>query len=66
MAESGDLYTWGKNRDCQLGVSGLMDTEMLPILVNLAAEADEAPESSRRAIAVASGAHHGMCLVLRT
>jgi len=43
-----------------------MDTEVLPILVNLAAEADEAPESSRRAIAVASGAHHGMCLVLRS
>lgn len=66
VTESGDLYTWGKNRDCQLGVSGLMDTEMLPIRVDLAAEPDQAPDSSRRAIAVASGAHHGMCLVLRT
>lgn len=43
-----------------------MDSEMLPIPVDLAAEADEAPESLRRAIAVAAGAHHGMCVVLRS
>jgi alpha-tubulin suppressor-like RCC1 family protein len=65
MTENGDLFTWGKNRDCQLGVQGLMDTEMLPILVTLTPE-DEQVESRYQAIAVAAGAHHGMSLVLRT
>ena len=37
---------------------------MLLVRVDLAGEPDQSPESSRRAIAVASGAHHGMCLAL--
>ncbi|KAG6552531.1 hypothetical protein Mapa_005951 [Marchantia paleacea] len=62
VTESGELYTWGKNRDSQLGIPGLMDTQMTPALVETGVESK--PESMR-VIGVCAGSTHGMCLVRR-
>jgi alpha-tubulin suppressor-like RCC1 family protein len=65
FAESGNLFTWGKNRDCQLGIPGLLDTEMLPVPVVLYPDIHQNPKLPRHAVAVACGANHGIGLVNR-
>ncbi|CAM6018832.1 unnamed protein product [Sphagnum balticum] len=65
VTESGNLFTWGKNRDCQLGIPGLLDTEMLPVPVVLYPDIHQNPKLPRHAVGVACGANHGMGLINR-
>lgn len=54
---------WGNSRDCQLGVPGLPDSQLLPVEVQFLTEDEEL--GPHNVISVALGASHTMCLVSR-
>lgn len=62
-AGDGRVFTWGKNRDSQLGrpLSLAVDMEPTPREI---AFSDPGDGFTRRAIGIASGAHHGAALVI--
>lgn len=63
ITETGVLYCWGKNKDCQLGFSGKMDAENIPIQITFNQE-DHDLDSCTSVVGVALGACHGISLVL--
>ncbi|XP_057856475.2 RCC1 domain-containing protein RUG3, mitochondrial [Cryptomeria japonica] len=64
VTDSGKLYMWGKGRDNQLGVPGLPDTQLLPVLVNFLVEDEKLGPA--HVLAVSAGASHAMCLISRS
>ncbi|KAL2643551.1 hypothetical protein R1flu_011138 [Riccia fluitans] len=64
----GELYTWGKNRDSQLGIPGLFDAQMSPALVDFGGNwmdiisSEDSPFKKSQVVEVCAGATHGMCL----
>ncbi|CAM6118309.1 unnamed protein product [Calypogeia fissa] len=68
ITESGELYTWGKNRDSQLGVPSLKDTQMTPILVTFEDVESNGDTQSTfpHVMCVTAGSTHGTALVYRT
>ncbi|KAJ7519002.1 hypothetical protein O6H91_20G018700 [Diphasiastrum complanatum] len=65
VTESGALYTWGKNRDYQLGIPGLLDVQTVPARVTFQPSSNQQLQAQPQVIAVCGGASHGMCLVHR-
>ncbi|XP_039115061.1 RCC1 domain-containing protein RUG3, mitochondrial isoform X1 [Dioscorea cayenensis subsp. rotundata] len=63
VADDGKLFMWGNSRDCQLGVPGLPDSQLLPVEVQFLTEDEEL--GPHNVISVALGASHTMCLVSR-
>ncbi|KAL3696795.1 hypothetical protein R1sor_010871 [Riccia sorocarpa] len=72
VTERGELYTWGKNRDNQLGIPGLSDAQMNPALVefdhNLTDDMSSGDSHLKKAqvVGVCAGATHGLCLAYGT
>ncbi|KAH9322498.1 hypothetical protein KI387_017137 [Taxus chinensis] len=64
VTDSGKLYMWGKGRDNQLGVPGLPDEQLLPVLVNFLVEDEKLGPA--HVLAVSAGASHAMCLIARS
>ncbi|XP_024544935.1 ultraviolet-B receptor UVR8 [Selaginella moellendorffii] len=63
ITENGDLYTWGKNRDYQLGIPGLKDEQLDPVLVQFPQALHE--KTPVEVLGVSCGANHGVCIVSR-
>ncbi|CAL1390883.1 unnamed protein product [Linum trigynum] len=64
VTDDGKLYTWGNNRDFQLGVAGLPEVQPLPVEVKFLMEDDGL--GRHKVLSVAVGASHAMCLALRS
>ncbi|KAJ4980383.1 hypothetical protein NE237_031220 [Protea cynaroides] len=64
ITDKGKLYMWGNARDCQLGVPGLPEVQPSPVEVKFLMEDDGL--GPHHVLAVAVGASHAMCLVLRS
>lgn len=63
ITDTGVLYCWGKNKDCQLGFRGKMDAENIPTQLTLDRK-DMQPQGCRATVAVGLGACHSIGLVL--
>ncbi|EFJ04180.1 hypothetical protein SELMODRAFT_432653 [Selaginella moellendorffii] len=59
LSENGELYTWGKNRDYQLGIPGLKDEQLDPVPLQFPqALHDKTPVE---VLGVSCGANHRVC-----
>ncbi|KAJ0089292.1 hypothetical protein Patl1_33140 [Pistacia atlantica] len=63
ITDKGKLYMWGKAKDSQLGVPGLPEVQPCPVEVKFLMEDDGL--EPHKALSVAVGASHAMCLVSR-
>ena len=64
-AESGDVYTWGKNSDCQLGLPQVTNSIVAtPSRVEMSTSPHTEGKGRRNAFGISGGASHGVALVI--